>query len=269
MGSSVDLSHVVFGVDKVLEWVNGSVVSVNVTNRGTEMIASVGAEPHYLKGEDLWHAVSSDGSRVYFTTPAREEEEGSDGLYVRVNAERLQSPMAGEECTSSIDACTIEVSASQRTTPDPRGPQRPRYWGASADGSKVFFTSRAELTDDAYTGPKDDAANLYEYELSGETSKLGRLKDLTVDNNDTDGAAVLGVVQISEDGSYVYFLAEGALGTGAVAGEPNLYVSHEGGAPEFVATLTTGDSSDWHAAYYEGESGPENNTAVVTPSGNR
>ena len=46
-----------------------------------------------------------------------------------------------------------------------------------------------------------------------------------------------GVVQISEDGSYVYFVAEGTLAAGAVAGEPNLYVSHDGGTPVFIATL--------------------------------
>ena len=40
------------------------------------------------------------------------------------------------------------------------------YRGATVDGSRVFFTSRVELTDDADTGPEDDAANLYECEMS-------------------------------------------------------------------------------------------------------
>jgi hypothetical protein len=111
----------------------------------------------------------------------------------------------------------------------------------------VFFTSSAELTEDAYTGPADNAANLYEYDLEN-----GKLNDLTVDTADTDGAAVQGVVQISEDGSYVYFVAHGDLAKGAVAGEANLYVSHEGGAPTFIAVLAQGggvgegnDGQDW------------------------
>lgn len=88
-------------------------------------------------------------------------------MYVRINAEQPQSPMNGNECTVAADACTIEASASQRAVPDPHAPQGARFWGASADGSRVFFTSRAELTENAYTGPEDNAPNLYEYELSG------------------------------------------------------------------------------------------------------
>jgi hypothetical protein len=35
----------------------------------------------------------------------------------------------------------------------------------------------------------------------------------------------------------VYFVARGNLATGATTGQANLYVSHEGGAPKFIATL--------------------------------
>ena len=138
---------------------------------------------------------------------------------------------------------------------------------------EVFFTSDAELTENAYTGPT--AANLYEYDLA-----TGKLEDLTGEETDAsgEGAAVQGVVQLSEDGSYVYFVATGAL-TGAeengeheraVAGEDNLYVSHEGGKPVFVSTLGAGDASDWTASQGRGpEGGPANHTAVVDPSGTR
>ncbi len=182
--------------------------------------------------------------------------------------------MSGEACTITTDACTIDVSASQKTNgtgpggSDPHGPQTARYWGANLEGSKVFFTSTAELTNNAYTGPKDNAENLYEYELSHEAGKPGRLTDLTADGVG-NGAAVLGVAQISEEGAYVYFVAEGALAPAAVAGAPNLYVSHEGGAPQLIATLAANDTSDWHAAYEEDGSGPAVNSAVVTPSGSR
>ena len=74
------------------------------------------------------------------------------------------------------------------------------------------------------------------------------MKDLTVDDVDTDGAGVLGVATISEDGAYVYFVAEGDLAGDAVAGQPNLYVSHEGGSPTFIATLAAGDTSDYGKA---------------------
>ncbi len=186
---------------------------------------------------------------------------------MRENTGQPQSPLnAGGECAVPTDACTVDVSASQRAVPDPNGPRGARYWGASADGSKVFFSSDAELTEDAYTGPADGAANLYEYDLED-----GRLTDLTVDRSDANGAAVQGVVQVSEDGSYVYFVAEGALAKGAVAGADNLYVSSDGSAPVFIATLAagdgvhreSGDETDW------GVHGYDNDSSAVSRDGTR
>jgi hypothetical protein len=187
---------------------------------------------------------------------------------------------AGGECTVPTDACTINVSSSQRLSSNPAGVRPVRYWGASADGSRVFFSSSAELTEDAYTGPGGSGANLYEYDLA-----TGKLNDLTGEATDKtgDGAAVQGVVQISEEGQYVYFVAKGALtgphgealqnslGDEPVAEEDNLYVSHEGGAPRFITTLAAGDSSDWDNDQPQStnEAGPEVNTAVVDPSGTR
>jgi hypothetical protein len=411
MGASSDLSHVVFGERDAYEWVNGSVLPVGVANNDETVPASVGDVPpseHEPEVVDAWRAVSFDGSRVYFTSPAIEEQNGPPGqLYVRVNADQPQSvvghpeanatgtltegsnvitaitpvhaavvladveagstvvtfvqaaehdpyPFAvgqsvtgpgipagarivgvsagsltlsatattsgegvavtstradgfvvgervlgfglavgatvtgvgsgsvtlsapadvsgsgvevsgGGECLEASGGCTVEVSASERPVSDTHGLQAARYWGASVDGSRVFFTSNAELTSDAKTGPADNAANLYEYDLERPAGE--RLRDLTVDAGDTDGAGVLGVVQVSEDGEYVYFVAKGALAAGAVAGEANLYVTHGGGAPVFIATLAAGDEGDWHAG--ESSGGPATNTAVVDSSGAR
>jgi hypothetical protein len=315
-GVSADLSHIMLGTS---EWVDGKTVPVAVTNTGEPLEADVGSQGfERTVSHERWHAVSADGSRVYFTSPSQEEqlingvfELTSDVLYVRVNAgvkvepepEREQSKLnAKEECTEPAKACTIEVSASQRKIADTtHGLQIAHYWGASANGARVFFTSKTELTEDAYTGSEDNAANLYEYDLERPVGE--RLKDLTVDKTDADGAAVQGVVQISEEGQYVYFVAKGVLngehkealrngaGDEPVAEGDNLYVSHEGGAPRFIATLSAGDISDWdgavtHYAGYDGakgysspgthgledaedESGPELNSAVVTADGSQ
>ncbi|MGA2164704.1 MAG: hypothetical protein ABSH36_09555, partial [Solirubrobacteraceae bacterium] len=381
MGASTDLSHVLFAhEDSLYEWVDGEVSLVGVANSGEGMNAVAGS---YVENEnpgglgfhlkDAWYAISSDGSRVFFTSPGLAGQ-----LYVRENAERAQSPLSGEECTDSSDACTIEVSASQKTSGSgPKGADlnqgEARYWGASADGSKVFFTSDQELTNDANTGVSDRQEVLFEnatggtytLTLRGQTTapisypaapvelqsaleglpsigagnvavsaaggsgdtvtfegdlagveqppltadgsfltkggsvgvrvlarpgsdlyeynlESGRLADLTVDTSDVaEGAAVQGVVQISEDGSYVYFVANGvltteksALGAQAEAGKPNLYVSHKGGAPTFIATLApgnnqteAGDSPDWGRA--QTLAGPATNTAAVSPDGAR
>jgi hypothetical protein len=340
-GSSTDLSHVL--LEEGSEWVDGSVEHVTVANNGESIASGV------AKG---WHAVSTNGSRVYM-------ENAHGQLYLRENAEQAQSPMNGEVCTDASDACTIDVSASQKT--DGNGPKgidlnegSANFWGASASGAKAFFTSNQELTNDANTGVSDKqeivlenpsggtytltfkgqttvpiaynatpeevqsalealssisagnvavsaagsgylvtfdgalatseqpamsadgsslaaggtvavrvlarpGSDLYEYDL-----ETGKLKDLTVDDTDNHGAAVLGVVEVSEEGSYVYYVADGALAGNAVSGRPNLYVSHEGSAPSFIATLAARDQSDWNST-----NSSEGNTAAVPPSGSR
>jgi hypothetical protein len=86
---------------------------------------------------------------------------------------------------------------------------------ASTDGSKVFFINGA----------------LYEYEV-----ETGRTNDLTVPGNTAENPGVLRVLGSSEDGSYVYFDATGVLAGGGVAGDSNLYVSHENGT-KWTTTL--------------------------------
>ncbi len=318
-GASTDLSHVVFGQEAALipgaagygdnpfandhanranvyEWAQGSgeLHLVNVPPQGKSfagegggIVGTRGAGGKPSAG-DVWHAVSANASRVFFT--AIQKSEGLGGqLYVREN------PTSPENCAVAGDACTVEVSASQRTgphgepDPDPHGsrldgePRVPRYWGANAEGSKVFFTSRVELTNDANT--KEDAvANLYECELVDEHGEQEcKLTDLTPEN--TEGAAVLGLVTASEDGEYVYFVAEGKLAEGATSGQPNMYLYHAG-RTSFIATLapatenakslesleTGGDSSDWAGEKSEtpgthDDGGPGQHTVRVTPDG--
>ena len=301
MGASTDLSRVVFGeTGEVSEWQDGAgTVPVSVSNEGEALNAGVGDAAEYQgarRDKDVWHAVSGDGSRVYFTSPGFEQ--GSSGarlpdnrqLYVRVNTEQSQSRLlspeanangaltagsevvtalvpalaaegygvltagstevtgirlkqefhygyfsagqsvsgpdippnttitkvsgatltlsapaeastedllssyrsasftagqkiagygippgttvsavgsvgsgeltlskpagvsgseialdAGGECTEPAQACTVDVSASQRATPDTHGLHSARYWGASADGSRTFFTSTSRV----------------------------------------------------------------------------------------------------------------------------
>jgi hypothetical protein len=106
-----------------------------------------------------------------------------------------------------------------------------QYQGASSDGSKIFFTK---------------AGGLDEYDLNtGTTSDL------------VPGGSVLGLSGISEDGTYVYFVATEALASNGNAnretasqGQPNLYVDNDG-ETRFIATLSLEDdtmlenSGDW------------------------
>jgi hypothetical protein len=176
------------------------------------------------------------------------------------------------------DMATAEVSASRRVPPDPLGSRPATFWLATPDGSDVFFTSCEKLTNDSTavgtmanchrieeaTEPYE-GTDLYRWHEDPSTHAT-ELKDLTLDATDPAGASVQGVVGTSDDGSYVYFVAEGALAAGASAGAKNLYVWHEDATTHtatttLVAILGEGDGADWRGLG-EGFLG-----ARVTPDG--
>jgi hypothetical protein len=190
------------------------------------------------KGSLMREAISASGSRAFWTyrgTYAGPKGKAQSPLFARVD---------GTE--------TIQLDA-------PQGPAgaggEGQYWNASADGSKVFFTDAKKLTTDAnITGAVPD---LYRYDFDKEAGQ--RLTDLSAHAGEP--ANVQGVVGVSEDGSYAYFVAKGALDAGAQAGENNLYAWHEGEEVRFVATLSSEDEvANW-------TSDPTHQTARVSPDG--
>lgn len=202
--------------------------------------AGAGVERPWMTASYL-HAVSADGSRIFF------EAEGN--LYARENGGQPQSAIVsgstavnGEQCTEPANACTIQLDVSQGGSGSGGG----RWLAASEDGARVFFTDEQDLTSTATATTGDP--DLYEYDF--EAPQGERVKDLTVDA--AEPADVLGVSGASDDGSYVYFVADGVLPNSgensqtavAQAGQPNLYVSHEG-AVRFIATMATEDVCDW------------------------
>jgi hypothetical protein len=197
--------------------------------------------------------VSAGGSRIFWTNMEGNVNQGKEptavpkALYVRENPTQPQSPVSSHgECLVSTDACTIQIDASQNPGVAGGGG---RFWAASSDGSKAFFTDESQLTvgSTAETGEPD----LYEYEVNAETGAPGALTDLTVDEHAGEHANVQGVVGTSEDGSYLYFAADGVLaganteGHAPIAGRPNLYL-YRGGESKltFIATLSPEDGDD-------------------------
>ena len=123
---------------------------------------------------------------------------------------------------------------------------------ASVDGSRVFFTN---------------AGSLYEYNATD-----------AVTTNLASNGGVEGVIEASHDGTYVYFVAAGALAGNenterekAIEGQPNLYLSHEHEV-SFIATLSPADNEvpsfygsaspygDWYRTF-------AGRTAEVSPNG--
>src|SRR5689334_17523553 len=112
------------------------------------------------------HAVAADGS-VYFTAA------GTGQLYLRKNPTEAQSALNGQgECTEPTKACTIHVSASQRTKADPGGEQPAAFQAASPDGSEAYFTSPEMLTDNAYTGEEQPEASIARDTIDGKAENV-------------------------------------------------------------------------------------------------
>jgi hypothetical protein len=174
-----------------------------------------GGEPCLIDlAEVTRHPISADGNRIFWsqTAPSRK-------LFARIDGTR-----------------TIELDAAQGGTGESGGGT---FVSASATGSRVFFTDPRELVSGASQGAgATGSGDLYEYDLGDET-----LTDLTLPVG-PEPTEVLGLVGASEDGDYVYFIAEGALISGAVSGAPNLYLDHDG-ALSFIARLAPGDDLDW------------------------
>jgi hypothetical protein len=293
-GASQNLSHVVFdsvaqltpgalggGVSNLYQWVGGTVSlvsqipvapGVHCGSGGSACTAAQAAGLGTAQPLDAsaLNAVSLDGSKIFFTNRA-EAADQTDRLYMRENG-----------------TSTTEISASQKTNgtgpggTDANGPQSAFYFPAAADGSKAFFASCEQLTNDStavHPGQSgsscDEPPNQQGWDLYSYDTARGSLSDLSVDRHgDPLGADVQGILGSSTDGSYVYFVANGVLARGAslgdctvvpqTTGQCNLYLAHDG-TTTFIARLDSdGDNSDWTV-----EIGNYRFTARVTPDGTR
>jgi uncharacterized protein YegP (UPF0339 family) len=253
LGATQDCRKVVFsaqyiypgvdclGTNRLYEWDEGALRCVGIVpgpSGDAPVVAQGGADHNHF------NVLSQDGSRVFFSAMRKASpnpaEIGKVAVFVR------------EDGTSTRD-----LSLSQTSTPD----EGATYQYATKDGSRVFLTANAGLTDES----SSEGTDLYEYDLESE-----ELTDLTV-NQDEGGAAVAGFVGASEDGSRVYFLAKGQLvpgrgrtfaenqGTGAYS----LYSAREGDI-RFVASIDVVESEEFKAITVESL---DKTTSRVSPDG--
>ncbi len=190
-----------------------------------------GDGPLEFRNDNVYRAVSTDGSRVFWTAtkdadPVVNQTETQKGdepgaLYLRVNAAEEQSKVSAGKCTEPELACTLRVS--ELVTPEPV-----RFWSADTAGTRAIFTVQA--------GPL--AGNLYEFSVDESEGTLKAKATLIAESVD-------GVMGASEDASRVYFAstevlseAENSEGEKAQAGRPNLYLHESGEAATFIATLS-------------------------------
>jgi len=176
-------------------------------------------------------AVSEDGSRVYWSSSSK--------IYLRLHPK--QGIVANECSDNATVACTLPVSGAGAF-----------FWAASADGSRVLYDQETLL------GPRKLVVFDLAKQEAGEVSR----RDVTAD--------VSGVVGASDDLSRVYFVSRAVLATGAVAGEPNLYLDEEG-ETSLVATLAEDDlgAGALVAAYALDSGAPYERATRVSADGSR
>jgi DNA-binding beta-propeller fold protein YncE len=258
---------------------------VSVLPDGSAAPDELGREPSLGDGGGVnsRNALSSDGSWVFWT------EADEEHLYLR-------DTQRGE--TIAVNAAqgdgSTEPGPGGQVVPEPEeGHQEVHFQSASSDGSKVFFTDTARLSEDSGEEPvgEEAPADLYEFELTSAPGEQlhGRLTDLTA-GAPTASADVLNVIPgASQDGSNVYFVANGVLAPGATPGECvrdvhgeapapqpdatcNLYVSEPdpeqpgGRETEFIAALSYEDAADWGSGNFSSNERSQGNLSGVTSS---
>jgi hypothetical protein len=170
-------------------------------------------------------AVSSDGTRVYFSTRPSQPSVGpcettTNKLRILMRSETGAGPEIEElfspECTRISPPCDTSNGDDL-------------YQGASVDQTKVYFTTTRQLVN----SDLDTTSDLY---LFDSTKPLGeRLAQVsaggTGDLSPGSGANVSSAAAISGDGSHVYFTSNSVLttaknpvGAEAQVGKPNLYL---------------------------------------------
>jgi hypothetical protein len=177
---------------------------------------------------NAYNAISESGSTIFFTALGADYLGCSElnSSVVRPQVNELYARLDG----SQADAHTVAISEPSAVDCGEcklSGQADARFWGASFDGSRVFFTTTQQLLPGSSAG-----AGLYEYDFNGPPH--GRIKLVSL--GDPEGARVQRVVRVSNDGSHVYFIARGVLTDsanvfGAYADEEaeNLYVYERDG----------------------------------------
>lgn len=234
--SQVALTHIPTAAPELYEW------SAGVPADQALQLVSVLPESEEAAGEGgqlglgnsaVPNAISGDGTRIVWAKAGEHPH-----LYLRDTA---------VDATLQLDAVKSGTGAGRAT---------PHYQYASRDGSRIFFTDEQKLTEGS--GASLGQPDLYACDVVTLGTEIRcELSDLTPPSSG-EAAGVQGdLLGGSNDGSVVYFVANGKLAVGAIAGNCtatnpvpdarcNLYARHEG-ATRLVAIVSNEDYPDWAA----------------------
>jgi Tol biopolymer transport system component len=231
-GSAGDFSHVIVGFADLGEY-------VGTGHSGPPRLASVGNDGQSL-GTPCLREMSPDGRVIVFGVGCVGGD--SSKLWARVGGSATVA-VSGSECTRQAGDPEGACNGASGVT----------YAGGAADGSRVFFTTSQQLVN----GDVDQSSDVYACDIPvGAPAPVGLANScdsLTEVSGARSEALVENVVSVSEDGSRVFFVAQGVLadnldvsGVGALAGAENLYVwdrdpGHPAGQIRYVARLRGGN----------------------------
>jgi hypothetical protein len=335
--ATTDLSHVIYTTEanvwsfdteasepeipQLYEYVKGRaqplIVGVQGGVASTSLLSTCGTR--FGNGEvglrNKYGSLSEDGRVVYLTVEGKGHRPGSECtgpetnvLYARVDGEDGENG-SGEATEARSAPISVEPPAESCSTMEcrehattPADMRDARFEGASANGSRTFFTDTQQLTDSATesagsaiegcnSNSEPGGCNLYEWECphcdelttAAQETSLRKLIDVSAGQNGAEvpgGPRVQGVVGMSADGSHVYFVAKGVLTAGeanhngeeAESEADNLYAYERTGedAPAsaghvvFVGRLAEADLQEWLPNRLSAETTPDGSYLVFT-----
>jgi hypothetical protein len=262
-------------------------------------IGSLGEEP-LAQGR----YISPDGEAVIFSTGHSVDQSAwcffrGDDCVVRQLEPQAAPTGTGAIYSRTSEGTTRVVSVLPGGMPPAEG-EDAFYRGVSTDGSVVSFeiggTLYAYLSDredsvavasgdPTYAGLSADGQFLfYISDGSGDKGTIHRFNTQTGEDIEANPSSVGQIVNISDDGSHVYFVSEAAIGGEGTIDQPNLFVWNEG-AIRYVATVAPTDL-ERTSGHLEGlpaltnwtgwvanppsngaEQGPGNDSSRTTPDG--
>jgi hypothetical protein len=273
-GGSSDLCHIILDAGILdagisyeaqlydLSWCGGEqqvrfIALTNSETRISHCAVELGVGVRYIYGAgaeqnpSAFNAISADGSEIFFTTNVEsggqpECSRGAHQLFLRLGGTRTLEISRPFDASKPFGGCGTEgevpcASAAQRASA--------YFRGASEDGSRVFFTTRAPLVGEDH----DQGNDLYmatigcppaEPSCGAGERVVTSLVQVSHDANIGQAAELQGELRLASDGSRVYFVARGALGGEVNAegqaplnGADNLYV-YENAIPPAIWRLS-------------------------------
>jgi hypothetical protein len=211
------------------------------------------------------NSVDANGDEIFFTTNVQKGVENcyaksAHQLFVRLDGARTLEVSRPLDSSKAFGGCVAKGVPGEVPCEGALTRASPYFKGASEDGSKVFFTTRAPLV----STDKDSSNDLYMAAIGCPNTEdpapqtctpsqreVTSLVQVSQDSNAKGAAEVQGMVNMARDGSHVYFVAQDTLaskdptGEGVqvtpIKGAENLYV-YDSVTQEtaFVADLCSG-----------------------------